>query len=325
MKLLFILMSFSLVGHVLVTELDDYINQVLLINDDIRQAKEFMPSIIKNIIANPDEYGMEQMAIMLAVPEIIHVRLRELDERESDSDESSSYSDESMDDKLEESGPSQNKIPDLNLDPSTISEEESKVLVSVGNTIIHLKEKLEYQKTLQLEILAVTDRPKYEEIMQAAISDTPDPVSIQSLDLNLPPDYTEKGRIEAPTIKLENLASVLEKRRNHPTAVPRKRIIRSFGLSSLGRARREMTLEAVQFLIRQNDPLFKDLEMMCRLAGLFRSIKYPLSFISTVFLDEPYCSLEDVTGATIFVYTFIDDDLWEVEIGNRTPIRPFFF
>ncbi|XP_050428082.1 uncharacterized protein LOC126838011 [Adelges cooleyi] len=318
MKLLGIFLSFSLVGQVLVTELDKYIEEVILTNEDIKQAKNFMPEIIKSMVENYDVYKMETMALMLSVPEILDVELKG-PESSSDSDDYYTDSEENIDN-MEEPGPSQNQIPDLNIDPFTVPEEEILNPNSAGKTIIHLQKKLKYQKMMQLAILAVTDRRKYQEAMQAA---KPDTVPILSLDLNRPPN-SDKTRIDAPTIKLDNLASVLYERRRHPRAVSRNRIIRAFNLTTLGKARREMTLEAITSLIRQNDPVFQDLFNMCRLAGLFRTIKYPHSYIATATIDGEYCVLMDVLELEGFVYKFHNGVFWEVDIDHRTLTKPFF-
>ncbi|XP_050424598.1 uncharacterized protein LOC126835815 [Adelges cooleyi] len=258
MKQLFILISFALVGHVLVAKLDDYIQQVLITNDDIKQAKEFLPTIIKNMVARSDVYGMEAMAFMLAVPEKIDCVLQAPKFTYQDSDESeNSDSDESVN-------------PD-----------------SGGKIIMHFEDKLEYQK-----------------MMQSAIS-----------------DVTE--RIGSPTVKLENLASLLGERTIHPTRTLKNRIIRSFDLTSLGSARRDMTLEAITLLIRQDDPLFQDLRMMCRLVGVFRSIKYPRTYIHIADLDEDFCILIDETFVGGHVYKFFNGEHWKVKLEDFSSVRRF--
>ncbi|XP_050427627.1 uncharacterized protein LOC126837640 isoform X2 [Adelges cooleyi] len=380
MKLLGILISFALVGNVLVTKLEEYMKEVILTNKEIKQAKELMPAIIKNVIENYQVYGIAKMSLMMAVPEAIDVALEakevypDSDENENpvsvgpsqnqiplidldpDSEEGPSQNripfinldpdfeegpgqnqiplidldpdseEENIDGNTKGAGPSQYQIPDLNLDPFTVPEEEIKKLVPVGKTIVHLKQKLKYQKMVQLEILAVTDRRKYEQIMEAARKKklTSEHVPIQSLNLNRPADYFEKRRMEIPTMKLENLVSVLEERRINPIAAPRNRIIHAYGLPYLGRVRREITLEAITNLIRQNDPLFWDLYMMCRLAGLFRSIKYPQSFIYTLLVDEDHCFLSDANDVEGFAYKFIEDEFWQVDVKDLdSRIRPF--
>ncbi|XP_050444087.1 uncharacterized protein LOC126847742 isoform X3 [Adelges cooleyi] len=286
MKLLGILISFALVGHVLVTKLDDYIEEVILTNEDIKQAKKFMPEIIKHIVVNYEEYWPEAMAFMLAVPEALDVKLAATEyESDSDSDESDSISDDI-------------EIPN-----------------SDGKSIIELEEKLLLQKMMRLAILALTDRSKYENIMQSEIS--PDTIPIQSLDLNYSPDS-----------KKENLVSLLEKRSIRPTAVPRNRIIRSFRLTTLGRARREMVLEALTLLIRkytysQNDPVFQDLFMMCRLAAVLRSIKYPLSYIIFTLITKEYCYLISPLKPYTYTYKFNNGEFWEIDENRRTLIKPF--
>ncbi|XP_050427835.1 uncharacterized protein LOC126837640 isoform X5 [Adelges cooleyi] len=344
MKLLGILISFALVGNVLVTKLEEYMKEVILTNKEIKQAKELMPAIIKNVIENYQVYGIAKMSLMMAVPEAIDVAL-EAKEVYPDSDENENpvsvgpsqnqiplidldpdSEEENIDGNTKGAGPSQYQIPDLNLDPFTVPEEEIKKLVPVGKTIVHLKQKLKYQKMVQLEILAVTDRRKYEQIMEAARKKklTSEHVPIQSLNLNRPADYFEKRRMEIPTMKLENLVSVLEERRINPIAAPRNRIIHAYGLPYLGRVRREITLEAITNLIRQNDPLFWDLYMMCRLAGLFRSIKYPQSFIYTLLVDEDHCFLSDANDVEGFAYKFIEDEFWQVDVKDLdSRIRPF--
>ncbi|XP_050444086.1 uncharacterized protein LOC126847742 isoform X2 [Adelges cooleyi] len=311
MKLLGILISFALVGHVLVTKLDDYIEEVILTNEDIKQAKKFMPEIIKHIVVNYEEYWPEAMAFMLAVPEALDVKLAATEyESDSDSDESDSISDENIDGKLEGPGPSQNQIQDLNPGPSTVPEEDIEIPNSDGKSIIELEEKLLLQKMMRLAILALTDRSKYENIMQSEIS--PDTIPIQSLDLNYSPDS-----------KKENLVSLLEKRSIRPTAVPRNRIIRSFRLTTLGRARREMVLEALTLLIRQNDPVFQDLFMMCRLAAVLRSIKYPLSYIIFTLITKEYCYLISPLKPYTYTYKFNNGEFWEIDENRRTLIKPF--
>ncbi|XP_050435113.1 uncharacterized protein LOC126842270 isoform X2 [Adelges cooleyi] len=164
---------------------------------------------------------------------------------------------------------------------------------SGGKIIMHFEDKLEYQK-----------------MMQSAISDVTDPNLNQNLDPPIVP-----GR--------ENLASLLGERTIHPTRTLKNRIIRSFDLTSLGSARRDMTLEAITLLIRQDDPLFQDLRMMCRLVGVFRSIKYPLTCINIADLDEDFCILIDETFVGGHVYKFFNGELWKVKLEDFSPVRRF--
>ncbi|XP_050421205.1 uncharacterized protein LOC126833732 isoform X2 [Adelges cooleyi] len=258
-----------------------------------------MPQIIKYIIMNYDTYWAEAMAYMVSVPEVLDVELEENDDSDS-------------------AGPSQTQILDLNRDPPP--DEDINNPNSVGKKIIHLKEKLKYQKMMQLAILAVTDKRRYMEIMKSE-SAKPDAIPGYTKDLPRPSDFEIRNHKE------ENLGSLIEERRINPTAVPRYRIIRAFSLTSLGKERRKITLEAITSLIRQNDPVFRDLYMMCRLAGLFRTIKYPHAYIASVGIDEEYCYLLDVFKKEGFIYKFNEEDgaFWELtpRIRVRTLVRPF--
>lgn len=62
---------------------------------------------------------------------------------------------------------------------------------------------------------------------------------------------------------------------------------------------------------------------MCRLVALFRSIKYPHSYIATTMLDEEYCVLEDVLELEGFQYKFHDGEFWEVDVDSRTLYKRF--
>ncbi|XP_050424562.1 uncharacterized protein LOC126835787 isoform X2 [Adelges cooleyi] len=163
------------------------------------------------------------------------------------------------------------------------------------NPNLEIREKIEYQKMMQSEISAETG-------------------------------------IDAPEIKGENLAKLLEDRRITTTTSLRNKIIRASDniraefLSELGSARRVMTLEAIKSLIRQNDPLFLNLFRMCSLIGLFRSIKYPrLNLVTVYTMRDGHCFILDI-NMNANVYTFINGEIWEVEPNprNRAPIRPFF-
>ncbi|XP_050428376.1 uncharacterized protein LOC126838089 isoform X2 [Adelges cooleyi] len=291
MKLLGILISFALVGHVLATKYDKYVQEVLITNKQIKRAKNFMPRIIKNLVENVDKYQMEAIAFMVGVPENIDCALQAPD-NESCSD-----------------GFSQNNIPDLNIYPSTDSEEDSDNPDSKHKIIIHFEVKLKYQK-----------------MMQSAISAGTDPNQIESLDLNHPPNDPEKGRVEAPKVKLENLASLLEERRQHTSAAQRNKIIHAQSvLTFLGSERRKLTLEAITSLIRQNDPLFKNLKMMCRLVGAFHTIKDPQAYIHYADVDGHFCVIIDIMYIEAHVYKFFGGVFWKVEPDRFNPAQLWTF
>ncbi|XP_050423800.1 uncharacterized protein LOC126835339 [Adelges cooleyi] len=303
MKLLFVLISFALVGHVLVAELEEYIEQVTLTNDDIKQAKEFMPTIIKNMIVRPDVYGIEAMVMMLAMPEKLECVLQK---------PKFIY-------EIPKPGSSVNRDP--------------------GQKIMYFKDKLEFQKMMQSAISAVktSSLDPYLDPNQApnlAPSLDPnqnlDPPTVLLRALNLDPNQNPnlasssdpnqnlglstvlpRERIDAPTkFKKENLAGLLIERRIQPIGT--HRIIRSLALTSLGSARRVMTLEAITTVLRQDDPHFQNLEMMCRLAGVFRSIKYS-TYIYNIEMVNGYCFIIDETFSGGHVYTFFENEFWKVD------------
>ncbi|XP_050428723.1 uncharacterized protein LOC126838089 isoform X6 [Adelges cooleyi] len=273
MKLLGILISFALVGHVLATKYDKYVQEVLITNKQIKRAKNFMPRIIKNLVENVDKYQMEAIAFMVGVPENIDCALQAPD-NESCSD------DDSIDDYSKEAGFSQNNIPDLNIYPSTDSEEDSDNPDSKHKIIIHFEVKLKYQKMMQSAISAGT----------------------------------------------ENLASLLEERRQHTSAAQRNKIIHAQSvLTFLGSERRKLTLEAITSLIRQNDPLFKNLKMMCRLVGAFHTIKDPQAYIHYADVDGHFCVIIDIMYIEAHVYKFFGGVFWKVEPDRFNPAQLWTF
>ncbi|XP_050423051.1 uncharacterized protein LOC126834885 isoform X4 [Adelges cooleyi] len=66
MKLLSILILFALVND-LVSELDDFVKQVLITNDHIKLANSHMPKIIKKLLL--EKFTMVELVFMLATPE----------------------------------------------------------------------------------------------------------------------------------------------------------------------------------------------------------------------------------------------------------------
>ncbi|XP_050428941.1 uncharacterized protein LOC126838473 isoform X1 [Adelges cooleyi] len=259
MKLLCILISFALVGHVFVTQLDEYVKEVLITNDHIKLAESSMPTIIKNIVQKANVYGMVPMVYMMAVPEKIYSVLLIEESDHSDSDEIENPLIEASAENL-----SEDSIP-----------------------LEGMEEKLEFQKMMQTEISA-------------------------------------EAHIDAPTVNLENLFSLLEHRRRHTSLALRHRITRAC-LICMGIARREMTLEAIKSLIRQNDPLFSDFIMMCRLMGVFISIKYPDLYIETAHVNGVLCTLTNEDFEVTHVYKIIDGAVWQVDRDPDDPdqIRPF--
>ncbi|XP_050429186.1 uncharacterized protein LOC126838473 isoform X2 [Adelges cooleyi] len=238
MKLLCILISFALVGHVFVTQLDEYVKEVLITNDHIKLAESSMPTIIKNIVQKANVYGMVPMVYMMAVPEKIYSVLLIEESDHSDSDEIENPLIEASAENL-----SEDSIP-----------------------LEGMEEKLEFQKMMQTEISA-------------------------------------EAHIDAPTVNLENLFSLLEHRRRHTSLALRHRITRAC----------------------QNDPLFSDFIMMCRLMGVFISIKYPDLYIETAHVNGVLCTLTNEDFEVTHVYKIIDGAVWQVDRDPDDPdqIRPF--
>ncbi|XP_050423801.1 uncharacterized protein LOC126835340 [Adelges cooleyi] len=290
MKLLFVLISFALVGHVLlVAELEEYIELVTFINDDIKQAKEFMPTVIKYMVERPNVYGIEAMVMMLALPDRLDRRLREP--------------------KFSYKNPE--GIIFLNQDPDQI--------------IVHYEDKVEFQKMMQSAISAVTNSNQNLDpptVLLRALNLDPNLASSSDPNQNLDPSTVlPDERFVVPTkFKTENLAGLLIKRNIQPIGT--HRIIRSLALTSLASARKVMTLEAITTLLRQNHPLLQNLGIMCHLAAIFRSIKYS-TFIQHIELDGNYCFLMNETNSDSDVYGFIGDEFWNINRDTWFPVMRF--
>ncbi|XP_050424775.1 uncharacterized protein LOC126835929 [Adelges cooleyi] len=97
-------------------------------------------------------------------------------------------------------------------------------------------------------------------------------------------------------------------------------------LSVYGNKRRIITREATKTLIRgatrDNDRDFEDFFAMCRLIGLFRSIKYPELYMIKAETDKTEtCILTDRNGKIIRYRSCTDDRIWELK-PNDDLIQP---
>ncbi|XP_050423954.1 uncharacterized protein LOC126845981 isoform X2 [Adelges cooleyi] len=95
-------------------------------------------------------------------------------------------------------------------------------------------------------------------------------------------------------------------------------------LPDLGTARRVMTKEITKSLVLAAilgyESAFRDFKRMCRLIGLFRSIKFPASYVLTAEVDNcGTCTLTGTDGS-VSKYRFVDEVIWEVEVDKLTEV-----
>ncbi|XP_050419748.1 uncharacterized protein LOC126832816 [Adelges cooleyi] len=111
--------------------------------------------------------------------------------------------------------------------------------------------------------------------------------------------------------------------------------IRKADLNNLGIRRRSITLEGVNKLIRAvlsgENEYFKNFAEVCRLMGIFRSIKYPQTYIKHAEVHQiGVCLLTDIKDNGI-KYSIFEDDVWEFNDNDTakellsTQVQSFLF
>ncbi|XP_050424773.1 uncharacterized protein LOC126835928 isoform X2 [Adelges cooleyi] len=98
-------------------------------------------------------------------------------------------------------------------------------------------------------------------------------------------------------------------------------------LSASGNARRNLTREAIQILIRlelrKENPSDKDYYMMCRLIGLFISAKYPGPYyIEFATYNDGICELVVINHLFTIRYKYIGGVIWEINEKDLL-VKPF--